>query len=225
MDFGSIGNAASAYQYVNQIKSKQVSSSKFASKSTTRTEFTESVDSMTEEEKFEAFKKEIWKELDSLPWNGGVSVSIQITDSAFKRMMTDEDFKNRMMSKMHEEASVCRSPIVSSLTVIDENGYRGITYNDYGMGDTAFKVHSKHKDSFYVKKAKSQEIDDAWKKSKQKRDRQRDIREEEYWNNYYARKTFAHKEQVADLYYNNLPIASSQDTTHTYEFEPTIANL
>ena len=31
MDIGSIGNAASAYQYVNQIKNKQVSSSEFAS--------------------------------------------------------------------------------------------------------------------------------------------------------------------------------------------------
>ena len=140
-------------------------------------------------------------------------------------MMTDEYFKNRMMSKMHEEASVCRSPIVSSLTVIDENGYRGVTYNDYGMGDAAFKVHSKHKDSFYVKKAKSQEIDDAWKKSKQKRDQQREIREEEYWNTYYARKAFAHQEQVANLYSNNVPVADTYDMTDTDGLESTIGLL
>ena len=184
-------------------------------KSTVRTEFAESVDSMSEEEKLDIFKKEIWNELDSLPWNSGVSVSIQITDSAFKRMMTDEDFKNRMMSKMHEEASVCRSPIVSSLTVIDESGYRGITYNDYNMGNAAFKAHSKHKDTFYVKKAKSREIDDAWKKSKQRRDQQREIREEDYWKKYFEKKAFTHQEQVASLYSNSVPVVDIQDVEYT----------
>lgn len=107
---------------------------------TVRTESAEKTVFILEDDKLEAFKKEVWKELDSLPWNSSVNVSIQITDSAFKRMMTDEDFKNRMMSKMHEEASVCRSPIVSSITCIDENGYKGVTYNDYDMANTAFKA-------------------------------------------------------------------------------------
>lgn len=176
---------------------------------TVRTESAEKTEFMSEDDKLEAFKKEIWKELDSLPWNSSVNVSIQITDSAFKRMMTDEDFKNRMMKIMHEEASVCRPPIVSSLTYIDENGYEGVSYNDYDMANIAFKAHSKHKDSFYVKKAKSQEIDDAWKKSQQRRDKQREIREEAYWDKYFARKALAHQEQVADLYYDNVPIVDT----------------
>ena len=89
------------------------------------------IEELSEAEKLDNFKREIWNELDSLPWNNSVNVSIQITDSAFKRMMTNEDFKNRLMKIMQEEASVCRPPIVSSMTVIDENGYKGITYNDY----------------------------------------------------------------------------------------------
>ena len=108
---------------------------------------------LTEEEKLEAFKKEIWRELDSYPWNKGVNVSIQITDGAFKRMMVDDDFKNEMMTIMKKESMACRAPIVASCTLIDENGYKGITYNDNSIGNKAFEAHSKGKDSFYVKKA------------------------------------------------------------------------
>lgn len=178
---------------------------------TVRTESAEKTEFILEDDKLEAFKKEVWKELDSLPWNSSVNVSIQITDSAFKRMMTDEDFKNRMMSKMHEEASVCRSPIVSSITCIDENGYKGVTYNDYDMANTAFKAHSKHKDSFYVKKAKTKEVNDAWEQARIRRDKQREAREEEYWNKYFADKAFAHQEQVASLYESSIPEVKTQN--------------
>lgn len=174
-----------------------------------RTENTEKTEFMSEDEKLEAFKKEIWKELDSLPWNGGINYSIQITDSAFKRMMNDEDFKNKMMRIMKEEAHAGRSPIVSSLNWIDENGYKGISYNDINTGSTAFKAHSKHKDSFYVKKAKAKEVNDAWEQARQRRDKQREIREETYWNKFFSRKAFAHQEQVANLYYDNVSVADT----------------
>ena len=45
MDIGSIGNVASAYQYVNQIKNKQVSSSGFASSLKEATSLGDKVDS------------------------------------------------------------------------------------------------------------------------------------------------------------------------------------
>lgn len=176
-----------------------------------RTESAEKTEFMSEDEKLDAFKKEIWKELDSMPWNSSVNVSIQITDSAFRRMMTDEDFKNRMMRIMHEEASVCRSPIVSSINCIDENGYKGVSYNDYDMANIAFKAHSKNKDSFYVKKAKAKEVNDAWEKAQRRRDKQREIRENEYWNKYFANKTFVHQEQVASLYESSIPEVKTQD--------------
>lgn len=108
---------------------------------------------LTEEEKLEAFKKEIWREIDSWPRHPMVSESIQITDGAFKRMMTDEDFKNRVMGLMREDALVGRPPIVFGMTTVDEHGYSGVAYNDYNMGKDTFEAHSKGKDSFYVKKA------------------------------------------------------------------------
>jgi hypothetical protein len=162
----------------------------------------------------EAFKKEIWKELDSLPWNSSVNVSVRITDPAFKRMMTDEDFKKRMMKIMHEEASVCRPPIVSSLTCIDENGYKGVSYIDHDMAKTAFKAHSKHKDSFYVKRAKAKEVNDAWEQARIRRDKQREVREEEYWSKYFSNKAFVHQKQLACLYESSIPEVKMQDMTN-----------
>ena len=43
------------------------------------------IEELSEIEKLENFKKEIWKEIDSMPW--GCDISIHITDDAFKRMM------------------------------------------------------------------------------------------------------------------------------------------
>ena len=38
---------------------------------------------ISETEKLEIFKKEIWKEIDSMSW--GSNISVQITDSAFEK--------------------------------------------------------------------------------------------------------------------------------------------
>ena len=65
-----------------------------------------------------------------------------------------------------------------------------------------------------MKKAKTQEINDAWEKAQQRRDKQREISEEEYWNKYYARKAFAHQEQVANMYYHNILVEEIQDVTY-----------
>lgn len=136
---------------------------------------------------YETFKREIWKELDSLPWNNSVNISVQITEPALKRMMNDENFRIRMMKTMDEEASGCRPPFIStSLTVIDETGYTGFTYNDHNMGNSAFETHSKHKDSFYARASRAKEIDEAWNKLQQIRDRQSDILEEKFWERFYA---------------------------------------
>ncbi len=155
---------------------------------------------LSDNEKLEAFKKEVWKELNSLPWNNSVNASIQITDSAFERMMTDEDFKNRIMKIMHEEASVCRPPIVSSLTWIDENGYRGISYNDYEMGHTAFNAHSKSRDSFYVRKAQRDSIQEVWEKARENRNLQREKDEKRYMKSECLKNYYKHLDQMALLF-------------------------
>lgn len=107
---------------------------------------------LTEEEKLEAFKKEIWREIDSWPRCSSINWSIQITDGGFKRMMEDPEYKQKVMNVLKEDASVGRPPITSSMCVIDEKGLTGCAYM-FGYGKDAFEVHSKDKDSFYVKKA------------------------------------------------------------------------
>ncbi len=53
-------------------------------------------------EKLENFKKEIWNEINSMPW--GANASIQITDDAFRKMMEDSEFKNKIMKIIREDA-------------------------------------------------------------------------------------------------------------------------
>ncbi|MBQ8134119.1 MAG: hypothetical protein IJ192_06945 [Clostridia bacterium] len=60
-----------------------------------------------------------------------------------------------------------------------------------------------------MKKAKTKEVNEAWEKARQRRDKEREIREEEYWKKYFANKDFAHQKQVAGLYYNNIPLAEA----------------
>ena len=64
-------------------------------------EKTENTNELSETEKMEAFKKEIWNEINSMPW--GANTSIQITDGAFKKMMEDSEFKNKMIKIIRED--------------------------------------------------------------------------------------------------------------------------
>ncbi|MBD5494857.1 MAG: hypothetical protein HDR12_10920, partial [Lachnospiraceae bacterium] len=75
---------------------------KKSTKSVNSMEETGSAQELSEAEKLEAFKKEMWKEINSLSW--GSSVSIQITDEAFEKMMNDSEFKNKMMNLIREDS-------------------------------------------------------------------------------------------------------------------------
>ena len=106
---------------------------------------------LSESEKLENFKKEIWKEIDSMSW--GSNISVQITDSAFEKMMVDKEFKNKMMNG-------------GTLINIDENGYKGYSYMQDHTKEAgrAFDAHSKDKDSFYSKKCKKDELNELWER-------------------------------------------------------------
>lgn len=122
---------------------------------------------LSEEEKLEAFKKEIWNKINSFSWNKCMNISIQITDGAFKRMMEDSDFKDRMLSIIQKESIAAQPPGNVSLTWIDESGYRGYSYIDNDAGAIAFQAHSNDKDSFYVKKAaKKQDYLELWEEKR-----------------------------------------------------------
>ena len=162
MEIGSVLSGA----YSTYVKN----SSKTTSQVETATEVTE----LSDTEKLENFKKEIWDEINSFPWNKSMNVSIQITDGAFKRMMEDSDFKDRMLSVIQKESIAAKPPGNVSLTWIDESGYRGFSYIDNNAGFIAFKAHSNHKDTFFVHKAKNK--DDL--KRQQKRQEQRELLDE-----------------------------------------------
>ena len=84
-----VSNATiSEYQHTGRTQKNATNGASF-------TERTAQDQGVSDVEKLENFKKEIWNEINSMPW--GANTSIQITDGAFKKMMEDSEFKNKMM--------------------------------------------------------------------------------------------------------------------------------
>lgn len=137
---------AGACQYTNKTQKTATSGADFAERTA---QAQESLDA----EKLENFKKEIWNEINSMPW--GANTSIQITDGAFRKMMEDSEFKNKMMKIIREDAIGSNKMCGGTLINIDENGYKGYSYMaDHAKeAGTAFSAHSKDENAFYVKKA------------------------------------------------------------------------
>lgn len=183
-----ISSVGDAYSYTAVISKK----------STVQTE--RIVPTMSKEDKLEAFKKEVWDEIDRMPWNTGMNTSIQITDKAFERMMNDADFKDRMMSALQKEAVAEQPPGDTVLIRIDNNGKKAYAYMDIEVGHQAFAAHSKDKDSFYVKKAKKDELNKAWEQARVRRQEQREYREKKYNAEQYLKKVFAHQDMMVNLY-------------------------
>ena len=139
-----------AYQYTGRMQKNAVSEAGFA-------ERTAQTQEVSDAEKLENFKKEIWNEINCLPW--GANTSIQITDGAFRKMMEDGEFKNKMMKIIREDAVGSNKMCGGTLINIDENGYRGYSYMaDHAKeAGSAFAAHSKDRDAFYVKAEKKRE--------------------------------------------------------------------
>ena len=142
-----VSNAVTgAYQHTGRTQKNTANGASF-------TERTAQTQEASDAEKLENFKKEIWNEINSMPW--GANTSIQITDGAFRKMMEDGEFKNKMMKIIREDAVGSNKMCGGTLINIDENGYRGYSYMaDHAKeAGSAFAAHSKDKDAFYVKKA------------------------------------------------------------------------
>ena len=150
-----------------------------SAKSVNGTEGTGSTQELSEAEKLEVFKKEMWKEINSLSW--GSSVSIQITDESFEKMMNDSEFKNKMMSLIREDSRGSHIMCGGTLIHIDEKGYSGYSYmaDHVKEANAAYESHSKG--SFYSKKVKNQNADDIWKEKLLERERQQELRDKEYF--------------------------------------------
>ena len=163
---------------------KNVATTK-STKKVNSTEETGSTQELSEAEKLEAFKKEIWNEINSMPRNSSISWSFNITDEAFERMMNEPEFKDKVMSLIKEDAAVGRPPIVACITTVDVNGYSGYSYNDPDIGNAAFSAHSKDKNNFYTKKAKSSsgssDLTEYYEKQRRERELQKELRDKEYF--------------------------------------------
>ena len=193
-------NAFAAYQYEGKTQRVSAQETTFAEK-VSETEKTGGVAELSEADRLEAFKKEIWDQINSYPWNPSISESIQITDGAFKRMMEDSDFKDRMLDVLYRDAIAGRPPICAGITWIDESGYRGFSYNDKTAGEIAFQAHSNHKDTFFVHKAKNKDdLNEIWLKRQQKRQEQRELLDEKYERTRYLNSVYKHKADIAKLY-------------------------
>lgn len=168
----------------------------------TNTEKAAQAAELPDAKKLEDFKKEVWKELDSMPWNSNADISIQVTDKAFERMMKEPEFKDKMMKIMREESMAATSG--TSLTWIDENGYRGYSYME-GYGKEAFAAHAKDKDSFYTKKAtKKQDYKELYEKERQQKKLQQEKLDDAYWDSVDLKRTLLKKEQASKAYESNL---------------------
>lgn len=204
MSISNVNGALATYQYAVKAQKTSAKGTAFADK-VAETDEAGSTQELSDAKKLEAFKKEIWNEINSYPWNPSISESIQITDGAFQRMMEDSDFKDRMLDVLYRDAIAGRPPICAGITRIDESGYSGYSFNDKQAGEIAFQAHSNHKDSFYVHKAKKkQDYAELWEKKLLERERQREKLDKEYVDKLYFNRSLLRKEKASAAYEANV---------------------
>ena len=145
-------------------------------------------------------KEKEMKEIDSMSW--GSNISVQITNSAFEKMMVNKEFKNKMMNIIREDAHGSNMMCGGTLINIDENGYKGYSYMQSHTKEAgrAFEAHSKDKDSFYSKKCKKDELNELWEKERLKKRQYQEKADDEYMESLRLKEIFQHKEDVAKLY-------------------------
>lgn len=177
-------------------------------------EETGSAKELSEAEKLEAFKEEIWNEINSYSWNKSMNISIQITDGAFKRMMNDADYKDRMLGVIKKESIAAQPPGNVSLTWIDESGYKGYSYIDNDAGAIAFKAHSSDKDSFYVQKAKknsnSTDLTEYYEKQRREQELQKELRNKKYFQHKELTEYWNKRQNAAASYEANILTMDSE---------------
>ena len=156
------------------------------------------ISEISEIEKMENFKKEIWNEINSMPWR--CDISIQITDGAFEKMMNDKEFKDRMLSIIQEDANVSGFKGGGTILNIDESGYSGFSWMD-GYKEGLAKMSEHEKDSFYHKKiSKKQDYFELWEEKQHKREVLKDKQDKEYEEHIYLKQYYARKERATATY-------------------------
>lgn len=202
-----------AYQYAGKAQKMSAKGTTFAEK-VAETEEKGSTQELSEREELEAFKKEIWKEINSMPW--GANTSIQITDEAFGKMMEDSEFKNKMMKIIREDAIGSNKMCGGTLINIDENGYSGYSYMaDHAMeAGTAFSAHSNDKNSFYTKKIKnkfdSSDLKEYYEKQRREHELKKELRDKEYFQHKKLTEYWNKRQSAVDFYEANILTVDSE---------------
>lgn len=156
------------------------------------------ISELSEVEKLENFKKEIWNEINSMPWR--CDISIQISDGAFEKMMVDKKFKDRMLSKIQEDADVSGIKGGGTILNIDESGYSGFSWMD-GYKEGLAKMSEHEKDSFYCKKiSKKKDCIELWEEKQHERENYQDKLDKEYEEQFYLKQYYARKERATAMY-------------------------
>ena len=191
-----------------------IAATKKSTKSVNSMEETGNTQELSEAEKLEAFKKEIWNEINSMPRCSSISWSFNITGEAFERMMNEPEFKDKVMNLIREDAAVGRPPIVACMTTVDVNGYSGYSYNDPDIGNAAFSAHSKDKNNFYTKKAKnnsdSSDLTEYYEKQRRERELQKELRDKEYFQHKRLTEYWNRRQSAAASYDANILTAGSE---------------
>ena len=178
-------------------------------KSVSQVETAKKVKELSEEEKLAEFKKEIWKEIDSMPW--GCDISIHVTDDAFKRMMNDNEFKDRMLNTIREDASVSGIKGGGTILNITESGYSGFSWMEGYPGEASagFSAHSKK--AFYSKKVShKQDYMELWEERRFEREVQREKLDKAYEEQLYLKQHWARKVRASAAYESNIMGAALQ---------------
>ena len=162
-------------------------------------EKTTNVAQLSEAEKLENFKREIWNEIDSMPWR--CDISIHISDEAFERMMNENDFKDRILNVIREDASVSGIKGGGTIINVDESGYSGFSWMEgYAKeGSAGVKAHSQG--SFYYKMTcNKQDYMDLWEERQHKREVQQEKLDRAYVEQLHMNRYWARKERIAAAY-------------------------
>ena len=178
-------------------------------KGASQIEKSEEVKELSEEEKLAEFKKEIWREIDSMPW--GCDISIHITDDDFKRMMDDSELKDRMLNTIREDESVSGIKGGGTILNITESGYSGFSWMEGYPGEASagFSAHSKK--AFYSKKVShKQDYMELWKERRYEREVQQEKLDKAYEEQLYLKQHWARKERASAAYESNIMEAALQ---------------
>ena len=139
-------------------------------------EKTGSTQELSEAEEMELFKKEFYAELERIPKNRTITnLAVNISEEAFKNMKDDPEYRAKIMSALQRDLTSSFAPLKASLLITvgaTEKDYRGDSWSGPN-NDSEFFARSQ--DSFY-------------KKTSEKKDRQKELLEEYLENRTQAKR-------------------------------------